>query len=79
MWRDVNINFVRNLPINLTETIQLVNALKGTVSDATLLAQLPFIDDVAAELEALEKQKAANMELYGFGSIGTEEEEDELE
>lgn len=79
MWRDVNINFVRNLPINLTETIQLVNALKGTVSDATLLAQLPFIDDVAAELEALEKQKAANMELYGFGAIGTDEEEDELE
>lgn len=79
MWRDVNINFVRNLPINLTETIQLVNALKGTVSDATLLGQLPFIDDVAAELEALEKQKAANMELYGFGSIGVEEEEEETE
>lgn len=79
MWRDVNISFVRNLPINLTETIQLVNALKGTVSDATLLSQLPFIDDVAAELEALEKQKAANMELYGFGAIGTDEEEDEEE
>lgn len=75
MWRDVNINFVRNLPINLTETIQLVNSLKGTVSDATLLSQIPFIDDVAAELEALQKQKAANMELYGFGSLGDEEEE----
>ena len=46
IWRDININFVRNLPVNLTETINLVNALKGTVSDATLLGQIPFITDV---------------------------------
>jgi SPP1 family phage portal protein len=76
MWRDININFVRNLPVNLTEIIQIVNTLKGTVSDATLLAQLPFIDDVEGELEALEKQKAANMELYSFGTIGTEEDQE---
>ena len=76
MWRDVNISFVRNLPINLTETIQLVNSLKGTVSDRTLLAQLPFIDDVEGELEALTKQKEENMALYSFGNI-TEEEENE--
>ena len=46
IWRDININFVRNLPVNLTETINLVNALKGTVSAATLLGQIPFITDV---------------------------------
>jgi hypothetical protein len=39
------------------------------VSDKTLLAQLPFISDVEAELEALQEQKAANMELYSFGSM----------
>lgn len=66
-WRDIRINFVRNLPINLTETINLVNSLKGTVSDATLLAQLPFIKDVGAELEAVKKQKEENMALYNFG------------
>lgn len=68
IWRDININFVRNLPVNITETIQLVNALKGTVSDKTLLGQIPFIDDVEGELEAVQAQKAANMELYSFGT-----------
>lgn len=76
IWRDVNINFTRNLPINLTETIQLVNALKGTVSDATLLSQLPFIADVQAELEAVAAEKQANMALYSFGSFHTEDSEE---
>lgn len=67
VWRDITINFVRNLPVNTTETIQLVNSLKGVVSDKTLLAQLPFIDDIEAELEALQEQKTANMALYSFG------------
>ena len=77
IWRDININFVRNLPINLTETIQLVNSLKGTVSDKTLLGQLPFITDVQAELEAVQAQKAANMELYGFPIATENKDEDE--
>ena len=68
VWRDIKINFVRNLPVNLTELIQLINTLKGTVSDKTLLSQLPFITDVEAELEAVAEQKAANMALYAFGA-----------
>ena len=77
VWRDININFVRNLPVNITETIQLVNALKGTVSDKTLLGQLPFIDDVQAELEAVEAQRKVNMELYSFAPVTEEEESEE--
>jgi SPP1 family phage portal protein len=76
IWRDIRISFVRNIPVNLTETINLVNALKGTVSDATLLAQIPFIDDVQAELEAVQAQKQANMDLYGFGAFGAGSEEE---
>ena len=72
VWRDISINFVRNLPVNLTETIQLVNSLKGTVSDKTLLSQIPFISDVNAELEAVQEQRQANMELYGFGTVEKE-------
>lgn len=67
-WRDIRINFVRNLPVNLTETINLVNNLKGTVSDATLLAQLPFIKDVGAELEAVKKQNQEKLSVYSFGA-----------
>ena len=77
VWRDININFVRNLPQNLTETINLVNSLKGTVSDATLLGQIPFITDVQSELEALKKQKEENMDLYGGAFIHADEDEEE--
>lgn len=77
VFRDVQIDFKRNIPEDETSVINLVNALKGTVSDATLLAQLPFISDVNAELEALQEQKAANMELYGFGAPMTDSENEE--
>lgn len=78
VFRDIEIDFKRNVPEDLTATINVINTLKGTVSDATLLAQLPFISDVNAELEAVAAQKAANMELYGFGlPTGTDEEEQE--
>lgn len=79
VWRDININFVRNLPVNITEVIQLVNNLKGSVSDATLLSQLPFIDDVESELEAVNKQKLENMALYSFGTPTAADEEEEVD
>lgn len=76
IFRDIKITFKRNIPDDLTATINLVNTLKGSVSDATLLAQLPFIEDVSAELEALNKQKAENIALYGFGLTANEDNED---
>lgn len=76
VFREVEIDFKRNIPEDLTAVINVVNSLKGTVSDATLLSQLPFVSDVNKELEAVQSQKAANMELYGFNTP-TEETEDE--
>lgn len=73
VFRDIDIDFKRNIPEDETALANMVNALKGSVSDATLLAQLPFIDDVNAELEALQEQKQANMSLYSFG-IGEDDE-----
>ena len=77
VFREIEISFKRNIPEDTTSTINLINALKGTVSDATLLSQLDFIPDVNAELEAVQEQKAANMALYSFGSTSTEDEEEE--
>lgn len=73
VFRDIDIDFKRNIPEDLTATINLINSLKGSVSDATLLGQLPFIDDVNGELEALEEQKQKNMALYSFAPIGEED------
>lgn len=74
VFRDIQINFKRNIPDDVTSTVALINSLKGSVSDATLLSQLPFVTDVNAELEALQAQKQANLELYSFGAHEDEEE-----
>lgn len=74
-WRDIHISFVRNLPVNLAETIQLVNSLQGIVSNKTLLSQIPFVSDIDAELEAVQKQKEDNMALYSFGLEESDTEE----
>lgn len=80
IWRDIQITFTRNIPEDTASIANLINTLKGTVSDATLLGLLPFVDDVAAEMEAVTTQKAENMELYGFGNItgvDTDEEDED--
>lgn len=79
VFRDIEIEFKRNVPEDLTSTINVINALKGTVSDATLLSQLDFVTDVNAELEAVKEQRAENMSLYSFSSPGFMDEEDEAE
>ena len=73
IFRDIEINFTRNIPEDLTSTINIINSLKGTVSDKTLISLLPFVTDVNAELEAVQEQKTANMELYSFGIQEDEE------
>ena len=79
VFRDINILFTRNVPADETAIVNMVNALKGTVSDATLLTQIPFVTDVDKELEAVKEQKTENMSLYSFGNItgedGTESED----
>ena len=75
VFRDIQIDFKRNIPEDNTALIALVNSLKGTVSDKTLLSQLPFVEDVNAELEALQEQKQANMDLYSFGSPSNSEDD----
>lgn len=79
VFRDIEIDFKRNIPEDNASLVALVNSLKGTVSDATLLGQLPFITDVNAELEALNEQKQKNIEMYSFGTTvaGDDADEDE--
>jgi SPP1 family phage portal protein len=77
VFTDIDITFQRNIPEDITSTINMINSLKGSVSDATLLAQLPFINDVQAELDAVQEQKEANMAMYSFAPAATDEDEDE--
>jgi SPP1 family phage portal protein len=63
---DIEVQFVRNVPQNIQEKIQLVSQLYGTVSHKTLLSQLPFISDVDMELTMLKEEKASAMNDYEF-------------
>lgn len=66
VFRDIEISFKRNIAVDNTAVVDMVNKLKGTVSDKTLLGQLPFIADVNAEIEAIEEQNASKMAIYAF-------------
>lgn len=83
VWRDINIEFTRNVPADEYNLINSIMSLKGLVSDETLLAQLPFISDPAAELEKLKKQKKDNqlyaVNIFGTGEDTEEEDEENLE
>ena len=68
VWRDINIVFTRNLPINELEQAQLANQLRGLVSDKTLLSLFSFVPDVDKEMEQLEEQNKL-IENYDF-SLG---------
>lgn len=76
VFRDIEIEFSRNIPADETAIINMINSLKGTVSDATLLSQLPFITDVDKELKAIKEQKQANMDIFG-GELFPDTNEDE--
>lgn len=73
IFRDIQITFKRNIPEDYTSLVNIVNALKGTVSDETLLSMIPQVTDVQAELDRVQEQKQKNMEMYSFGSIDEEE------
>ena len=77
VFRDINIDFKRNIPEDTTATVDMVAKLQGIVSNATLLSQLDFIPDVNAELEAVQEQKAANMSLYNFNTTSTTDEDEQ--
>lgn len=67
----VNMSFRRSLPVNDMEIAQMVQLLQGIVPDNILLSQVPFIDDVQSAIDALDKQKEANMaaQAAAFGSM----------
>jgi len=76
LWREAQITFTRNLPADLTQTVQIVNQLRGIVSQETLLTLLPFVQNVDEEMERVRQEKEESMELYNFSSL-SEDDDDE--
>ena len=87
-WRAIDIIFTRNVPSNDTDIANMVNTLRDIVSEETLLAQIPFVENVQDELERLKKEREENKELNPFFQTGLsyqteamtkQEDEDEVE
>lgn len=55
---DVDVVFTVNLPVNQSETVDMVTRLRGMVDDQTLLSQLWFIKDPAEAVRNLRQQQA---------------------
>lgn len=75
-FENVKISFTQNIPDSLAETAQVVNSLRGLVSDETLLSLLPFVSDVQVELERIKEQKENNFSFLTFNK-NIEGDEDE--
>ncbi len=68
-WRGIDIIFTRNIPSNDSDIANMVNTLKDIVSEETLLAQIPFVEDVQSELEKLRQEREESKERNPFFSV----------
>ena len=62
-YRDISITFADNKPINEKERVEMAIQMLGITSLSTALSQIPSIDNVEMELEKIELEKAAYIDL----------------
>lgn len=76
-YKDIAIVFKDNKPIDERENIEMVNNLKGIVSEKTALSRLYFMENVDKELEALEQERDAYADAFNYAvqEADTDEEE----
>ena len=75
VWRDVIIQFTRNLPDDISGIVDDINKLRGLVSDQTLLSQLPFIQDAEDEMQRVQEEK--RVAVYGVREVDLIADEEE--
>lgn len=73
-YRDVDITFTPNRPVNEKEAVEMAVQLKGIASEETALSALPsrIVNDVGAELEKLQDERSGYYDITDF-----EDDEDE--
>ena len=78
-YKNIKYSFTRNIPSDLTDTATIIQMLKDSVSDRTLLKLLPFIDNVEDEVKKLQDERKEKSEYYPFTPepITRDDEDDE--
>ena len=74
---EVDIIFNRDILISEGEVIDNFQKSVGVLSDETIIANHPWVDDPQAELERLKKQREENMDQYGLAFNNQENQETE--
>lgn len=62
-YKEVDFTFKRSMMVNELEAAQIATQSKGIISDKTILKNHPWVDDMEQELEYLEEEKAAYVDL----------------
>lgn len=69
---EIDFTFTRNIPKNLNEIADYIVKLDGIISRETLIAQLPFVNNVDKELLESEKEQQVSI---NFGGITSSEQQ----
>ncbi|HEX2866537.1 MAG TPA: phage portal protein [Ignavibacteriales bacterium] len=59
-YEDIEMQYTRNLPVDLDYSATVTGKLKGMVSEKTRLSLLPFVPDPEAELQQMQDEEASN-------------------
>lgn len=63
---DIKINFYKNLPENMAQDYDIAKNLSGIVSLRTLLSNISVVENVDEEIKQIQKEKAQELDNYGF-------------
>lgn len=72
---DVEVIFNRDMMVNESQVITDINNSSAILSKKTLISQHPYVSDVDAELEQIEKEQQEAVEQYGNAFIQKPDEE----
>jgi hypothetical protein len=62
----VTITYSKSLLINDLETTQIATSSMGVISQETIVAHHPWVEDVRVEMERIAEEQQARVDLSGF-------------
>ena len=72
-FSDAEVKFKRSIMVNDESTIEMIRNSIGIISDETLVASHPFVEDVTEELKRIEKEKEKSLEFFDdYKNLGGE-------
>lgn len=63
-YKSITYTFRYNMMVNDLENAQIASDSKGIISDKTIISKHPWVDDLEQELEQLEEEERARMEMF---------------